>query len=285
MGSGADGTGGNTTTYGWDGRNNALSQKLPLGATASVTAYQTIAGTDLPNDFTTADGRKDTFEYDTNGNTMSVTTSGTAGGTREYSYNKDTPTCGGFEGQRCTAKDANGKVTSFEYDTKGNLKKVTPPAPLGTTIYTYDYDSQDRLRYALEADSGVRKASWLYCWDKAGNLTSQDGSKNACPTYTYDDASELTGRNGSTTGWSYDKLGNETAGASTPPARTKPGRTTASSPGSRRGARATTWPTQARTTQSARSWVRPGSTTPHWAWPPRRRTAWTPDSSANRRAP
>jgi hypothetical protein len=26
MGTGADGTGGNTTTYGWDGRNNALSQ-------------------------------------------------------------------------------------------------------------------------------------------------------------------------------------------------------------------------------------------------------------------
>ncbi|MFJ6000468.1 RHS repeat-associated core domain-containing protein [Streptomyces sp. NPDC092370] len=413
MGTGADGTGGNTTTYGWDGRNNALSQKLPLGATASVTAYQTIAGTDLPNDFTSADGRKDTFRYDTNGNTMSVTTSGTAGGTREYTYNKDTPTCGGFEGQRCTAKDGNSKVTSFEYDTKGNLKTVTPPAPPGKTDYTYDalgrvetvtdgrniktiyvydnrdrvtkvsstnvtvtysydgdgnvktrtdasgttgwhydklnresvrtlqngaqtalaytpggdvdyytdptgktdytwdkagrldyltapdgkktdfdynendkrtktvypggttqavgiddngrpesikttsgtttlidlaysykntagkdttkirtrtdnltkyrttydYDSQDRLRYALEADSaGARKASWLYCWDKAGNLASQDGTKNACPggtTYTYDDASELTGKNGSTTGWSYDKLGNETAGAST----------------------------------------------------------------------
>ncbi|MFJ4283988.1 RHS repeat-associated core domain-containing protein [Streptomyces massasporeus] len=84
---------------------------------------------------------------------------------------------------------------------------------------TYDYGSQDRLRYALEADSaGARKASWLFCWDKAGNLTSQDGTKNACPggtTYTYDDASELTGKNGSTAGWSYDKLGNETAGAST----------------------------------------------------------------------
>ncbi|MEU3106195.1 RHS repeat-associated core domain-containing protein [Streptomyces griseoflavus] len=410
MGTGADGTGGNTTTYGWDGRNNALSQKLPMGATASVTQYQTIAGTDLPNDFTTADGRKDSFKYDANGNTMSVTTSGTAGGTREYTYNEATPKCGGFEGQRCTAKDAGGKVTSFEYDTKGNLKKVTPPAPRGTTQYTYDtlgrvetvedgrnsktvyvydhrdrvtkvsstnatvtysydgdgnvksrtdasgtttwdydklnresvrtlqngaqtalaytpggdvdhytdptgttdytwdkagrldhlvapdgkktdfdynnngkrtetvypggttqsvtiddngrpqrikttsgtstlidlsysyasagkdttkirtrtdnltqyrtsynYDSQDRLSYTLEADAaGARKASWLYCWDKAGNLTSQDGSKTTCPggtTYTYNDASELTGKNGSTTGWSYDKLGNETAAA------------------------------------------------------------------------
>ncbi|MEU6639477.1 RHS repeat-associated core domain-containing protein [Streptomyces rochei] len=414
MGTGTDGTGGNTTTYGWDDRNNPVSQKLPLGATASVTAYQTIAGTDLPNDFTTADGRKDSFKYDTNGNTMSVTTSGTAGGIREYTYNEDTPTCGGFEGQRCTAKDGNGKVTSFTYDDQGNLVKVKPPAPLGETTYTYDalgrietvkdgrgittvygydsrdrvhevsstnftvtysydgdgnvtsrtdasgttkwdydklnresvrtlqngaqtalaytpggdvdfytdptgttdytwdkagrldyltapdgkktdfdynnndkrtktvypggttqtvtidkngrpqaikttsgtqtfvdltysyanagkdttkirtrtdnlttlkttytYDTQDRLSYALEADAaGTRKASWLYCWDKAGNLTSRDGSKNTCPggtTYTYNDASELTGKNGSTTGWSYDKLGNETAAADNTP--------------------------------------------------------------------
>ncbi|MGJ7874782.1 hypothetical protein [Streptomyces rochei] len=64
---------------------------------------------------------------------------------------------------------------------------------------------------------GACKASWLYCWDKAGDLTSQDGSKKSCPgdtTYTYNDASELTGKIGSTTGWSYDKFGNETAAAS-----------------------------------------------------------------------
>ncbi|MFG2690842.1 RHS repeat-associated core domain-containing protein [Streptomyces sp. NPDC048405] len=408
MGTGADGTGGSTTTYGWDSRNNPVSQKLPMGATAQVSQYQTIAGTDLPSDLTGTNGRKDSFKYGPNGNTLSVTTSGTAGATREYTYNDADPTCGGFEGQRCTAKDGNGKVTSFTYDDQGNLIRVKPPAPLGETTYTYDalgrvetvkdgrgittvygydtrdrvrevsstnftvtytydgdgnvttrsdasgftkweydklnresvrtlqngaqtalaytpggnvdfytdptgktdytwdkagrldylvapdgkktdfdynnndkrtktvypggttqtvtiddngrperikttsgtqtfvdlsysyasagkdttkirtrtdnltklktsytYDSQDRLSYALEADAaGSRKASWLYCWDKAGNLTSQDGSKNTCPggtTYTYNDASELTGKNGSTTGWSYDKLGNETA--------------------------------------------------------------------------
>lgn len=377
-----------------------------------MTAYQTIAGTDLPNDFTSADGRKDSFTYDANGNTMSVTTSGTAGATREYTYNRATPTCGGFEGQRCTAKDGNAKTTSFTYDAKGNLSKVTPPAPLGSTTYTYDalgrvetatdgrgiktvygydtrdrvktvsstnstltysydgdgnltsrtdasgttrwdydelnresvrtlqngaqtalaytpggevdhytdptgktdytwdkagrldfltdpagkktdfdydnndkrtktvypggttqsftidkngrpsavkttsgtttlidltysyvsagkdttkirtrtdnvtgrrtsytYDSQVRLSYALEADSaGVRTASWLYCWDKAGNLTSQDGSASACPgsaVFNYNDASQLTSQTGSATPWSYDKTGNETAGGRT----------------------------------------------------------------------
>ncbi|MER7780501.1 RHS repeat-associated core domain-containing protein [Streptomyces sp. NPDC096191] len=346
---------------------------------------------------------------------MSVTTSGTAGGDREYTYNKATPECGGFEGQRCTAKDPSGKVTSFTYDDEGNLRKAKPPAPLGETTYTYDalgrvetvkdgrnittvyrydnrdrvrevsstnstvtftydgdgnvktridasgtttweydklnrerrrtlqngaqtalaytpggdvdfytdptgttdytwdtagrldhltppdgkktdfdcnnndrrtktvypggttqsvtidkngcpekikttsgtqtfidlaysykntagkdtteirtrtdnltkytttytYDSQDRLTYALEAGgTGTRKASWLYCFDKAGNLTSRDGSKTSCPggtTYTYNDASELTAKNGTTTGWSYDELGNETAAADNTP--------------------------------------------------------------------
>lgn len=75
------------------------------------------------------------------------------------------------------------------------------------------------LSYALEAGgAGTRKASWLYCFDKAGNLTSRDGSNSACSgdtAYTYNDASELSAKSGSTTGLSYDKLGNETAAAST----------------------------------------------------------------------
>ncbi|THA22566.1 RHS repeat protein, partial [Streptomyces sp. A1277] len=64
--------------------------------------------------------------------------------------------------------------------------------------------------------SGARTASWLYCFDKAGNLTHQDTTATSCPTsptYGYDDASELESKNGSTTGWSYEKAGNETAAA------------------------------------------------------------------------
>ncbi|WP_309054015.1 hypothetical protein [Streptomyces sp.] len=203
-GTGTDGTGGNTTTYGWDGRNNALSQKLPLGATASVTAYQTVAGTDLPNDFTTADGRKDTFKCDTNGNTMSVTASGTADGIREYTSNKDTPTCGGFEGQRCTAKDANGKVTSFEYDTKGNLKTVTPPAPLGKTEYTYD--ALGRVETATD-ERGIKT---VYVYDNRDRVTKVS-STNATVTYSYDGDGNVRTRTDASgsTGWTYDELNRE----------------------------------------------------------------------------
>ncbi|MEN8656137.1 RHS repeat-associated core domain-containing protein, partial [Streptomyces sp. 21So2-11] len=419
MGTGTGGTGGNVVAYGWDARNNPSSAKLPTGATAAVSAYQTVAGTDLPKDFSAPDGRKDTFAYDASGNTLSstaTTASGGAGTSLSYTYNKASPTCGGFEGQRCTAKDRNDKVTSFTYDAKGSLSKVKPPAPLGETAYTYDalgrpetaidgrgiksvyiydsrdrvkevsstnrtvtfaydgdgnltyrgdasgitkwsfdklnrestrtlqngvqtalgyapggeveqytdpngttdylwdaagrlehladpegkkttfeynnndkrtkttypsgttqsvtldnsgrptaikaasgattlidlkytygygtdaktdgtkirtrtdnatklttaysYDTQNRLTYAQEADAaGVRKASWRYCLDKAGNLTHQDTTAaTACPaapTYTYNDASQLTAKGGSTTGWSYDKAGNETAAATT----------------------------------------------------------------------
>ncbi|MEU9171897.1 RHS repeat-associated core domain-containing protein [Streptomyces sp. NPDC048420] len=204
MGTGADGTGGNTTTYGWDTRNNATSAKLPLGATASVTAYQTVAGTDLPNDFTSADGRKDSFKYDTNGNTMSVTTSGTAGATREYTYNKATPTCGGFEGQRCTGKDGNGKVTSFTYDTEGNLKKVTPPAPLGETTYTYD--GLGRVETATDG-RGIKS---VYVYDPRDRVKTVS-STNSTVTYDYDGDGNLKVRTDAsgTTRWDYDKLNRE----------------------------------------------------------------------------
>ncbi|MFI6434851.1 RHS repeat-associated core domain-containing protein [Streptomyces sp. NPDC050759] len=204
MGTGADGTGGNVTTYGWDSRNNATSAKLPLGATAAVTAYQTIAGTDLPNDFTSADGRKDTFKYDTNGNTMSVTTSGTAGATREYTYNKATPTCGGFEGQRCTAKDGNGKVTSFSYDGKGNLAKVTPPAPLGATTYTYDELGR------VETATDGRGIKTVYAYDTRDRVKTVS-SPNSTVTYSYDGDGNVTSRTDAsgTTRWDHDKLNRE----------------------------------------------------------------------------
>ncbi|MGW0649014.1 RHS repeat-associated core domain-containing protein [Streptomyces umbrinus] len=204
MGSGADGTGGNATTYGWDARNNATSAKLPLGATSSVTAYQTIAGTDLPNDFTSSDGRKDSFKYDTNGNTMSVTTSGTAGGERTYTYNKATPTCGGFEGQRCTAKDGNGKTSSFTYDTKGNLAKATPPTPLGATTYTYD--ALGRVETATDG----RGIKTVYVYDTRDRVKTVS-STNSTVTYSYDGDGNLKSRTDAsgTTRWDYDKLNRE----------------------------------------------------------------------------
>ncbi|WP_229868186.1 hypothetical protein [Streptomyces chryseus] len=83
---------------------------------------------------------------------------------------------------------------------------------------TYAYDSAGRMTLAKETAGTTLKTTWVYCFDAAGNLTSQ-ADTGTCPgsgsTCTYNDASQPTAKNGVTTGWSYDKLGNETAGAST----------------------------------------------------------------------
>ncbi|MFH8469027.1 hypothetical protein [Streptomyces sp. NPDC017991] len=72
--------------------------------------------------------------------------------------------------------------------------------------------------YVKEKKGTTLNSSWQYCYDLAGNLTSQ-GVDKGCPRgtlYTYNDAQQLTSKNGSTANWSYDQAGNETAGASTP---------------------------------------------------------------------
>ncbi|MFJ8298267.1 RHS repeat-associated core domain-containing protein [Streptomyces sp. NPDC094447] len=205
MGTGTGGTGGNVTAYGWDARNNPISATLPTGANASA-QYQTVAGTDLPTSMSDTDGRKDTYAYDTAGNTLSVTTSGTEGGQRSYTYNPASPTCGGFQGQRCTARDANGKTTSFAYDTKGNLTKVTPPAPLGVTTYTYDALG----RTATSTDG--RGVKTLYTYDARDRITKTDTSGYATVTYTYDADGNIASRADATgtTTWIFDTLNRET---------------------------------------------------------------------------
>ncbi|WP_235967889.1 RHS repeat-associated core domain-containing protein [Streptomyces mesophilus] len=221
---GVGGTGGNVTTYGWDGRNNARSAKLPTGATAAATPYQTISGADLPTSMTSMDGEEKKFTYDASGNTETVAVSGTGGGTQSFTYNKATPTCGGFEGQRCTVKDARGKVTSFHYDTKGNLDKVTPPAPLGVTTYTYDelgrpktvtdgrgttvettYDNRDRVKQVKTGTTTV-----TYHYDGDGNLRQRDDATGTIK-YEFDPLSRETTRtlqNGAQTQLTYTPAGN-----------------------------------------------------------------------------
>ncbi|MFE0849137.1 hypothetical protein ACFW41_24540 [Streptomyces rochei] len=138
----------------------------------------------------------------TNGNTLSVTTSGTAGGTREYTYNDAVPTCGGFKGQRCTAKDGNGKVTSFTYDSKGNLAKVKPPAPLGETTYTYDALGR------VETVEDGRGITTVYAYDSRDRVREVSSTNF---TVTYDGDGNVTSRTDAsgTTKWDYDKLNRE----------------------------------------------------------------------------
>ncbi|MEU6846340.1 RHS repeat-associated core domain-containing protein [Streptomyces sp. NPDC046716] len=101
--------------------------------------------------------------------------------------------------------------------TDGDKIRTKTDKAAGTKT-TYTYDGAGRFSYAAENKGSTLNEAWQYCYDLAGNLTSQ-GITPGCPrgtTYTVNDAQQITAKNGSTTNWSYDKAGNETAGASTP---------------------------------------------------------------------
>ncbi|GGX80446.1 hypothetical protein GCM10010358_38520 [Streptomyces minutiscleroticus] len=225
MGSGT--TPGNVTDYGFNTRNNVETVTAPTGG-RTVNNWQTIAGADVPEDSTNADGEKTEFTYDTAGNTMSVAQAGTGGGDVSYTYNKSTPECGGFEGQRCTQKtkmtSSKTVTTSFTYDDKGNLKRVKAPSPLGETTYTYDalgrtetitdargikkvyvYDNRDRITTVSSTNDTVR-----YWYDGDGNLVQRtDGTGTV--KYDFDPLQRETVRHlqdGSQTLLAYTAAGN-----------------------------------------------------------------------------
>ncbi|MFC0057299.1 RHS repeat-associated core domain-containing protein [Streptomyces actinomycinicus] len=219
---------GNVTDYGFNDRNNLETVTMPTGG-KTVNHWQTVAGGDVPTDSTDADGEKTAFTYDTAGNTISVAQTGTGGGNVSYDYNPATPTCGGFEGQRCKAKTkmtaSKTVTTDFHYDTKGNLDKVTPPAPLDRTTYTYDdlgrpksvtdargvtvsytYDNLDRIR-TVTSPSTVKVE---YFYDGDGNLVQRsDGTGTV--KYDFDPLQRETVRHlqdGSQTLLAYTPAGN-----------------------------------------------------------------------------
>ncbi|WP_343235726.1 RHS repeat-associated core domain-containing protein [Streptomyces sp. SID10815] len=226
MGTGT--TPGNVTDYGFNSRNNLETLALPTGG-KTVNSWQTIAGGDVPKDSTNADGEKTSFTYDTVGNTKTVAQTGTGGGSVSYDYNPATPTCGGFEGQRCDQKtkmtSSKTVQTDFHYDAKGNLDWAKPPAPLAKTTYTYDdlgrtktvtdargvtvtytYDNRDRIRIV----DTTNKARVQYWYDGDGNL-SQRTDTTGTISYEFDPLQRETVRHlqdGSQTLLVYTPAGN-----------------------------------------------------------------------------
>ena len=202
---GTGGSDGNVTAYGWDGRNNPTSAKLPTGATSSLTGYQTIAGADLPGTMKMPDGEESKYGYDAKGNTTSVAVSGAGGGTRTTDYNKAEAKCGGFEGQACSVKDERDKETKFSYDDEGNLTKATPPAPMGATAYTYD----DKGRPATVTDGRGTKTTYTY--DQRDRVVKVE-SPSKSVTYAYDGDGNLTQRSDSSgvVKYAFDPLNRET---------------------------------------------------------------------------
>ncbi|MBV2358056.1 RHS repeat-associated core domain-containing protein [Streptomyces sp. J2-1] len=121
----------------------------------------------------------------------------------------------------CARHVAEGVASGLHRARYGASRRAgqTRTDPGADKTISYTYDSQSRLSYAQENAGSTKNASWLYCYDKAGNLTATSGSASSCSassgltSYTYNAANQITGMNGDTTGWSYDKNGNELSAA------------------------------------------------------------------------
>ncbi|MGV9282854.1 RHS repeat-associated core domain-containing protein [Streptomyces sp. NPDC003730] len=218
---------GNVTSYKYDSAFNPTTVTIPTGASATVTWVKKGSGY-FPENATTASAEKTTNAYDTSGNLLTSTdsTTGGTGAKWTYDYNPESGTmeCGGLPGQRCSATDPRDKKTSYTYDSKGNLTKVTPPSPLKAITYTYDdlgrqktvtdgrgvttsytYDNRDRVKTQT---AGGSTATFTY--DADGNLRTRT-TPAGTSTFTYDEQNRERTRvlpGSPATSITYDATGN-----------------------------------------------------------------------------
>ncbi|GGS95685.1 hypothetical protein GCM10010270_79580 [Streptomyces violaceus] len=151
---------GNKTTYGYDDNGRLVTTVEPRG---------NVSGAD-PGQYTWK------TTYDAAGHAHSQTD--------PYGVKTFTNAYDG-DGRLVERADALGKKTTYEYDTRGRLTKVTAP------------------------DGGITALEY----DALGNLTSRKDANGHTTSYDYDDASrptEITDPLGRTTSFGYDPNGNRT---------------------------------------------------------------------------
>jgi YD repeat-containing protein len=75
-------------------------------------------------------------------------------------------------------------ITSYNYDTLGNLIKITDTK---NNIFTFTYDSLGRKTAMSDPDLG----NWTYTYDLASNLISQTDARRNITTLTYDELNRV----------------------------------------------------------------------------------------------
>ena len=198
-----------TSTYGYDTANQLISLAEPGGTCGTA-----------PDRCTTfaynGNGARTTTTYPTNPVTTMTSTPDDSGRVINIkAVSGSTPQSDlsytyAYRPAGATA-DKDGALTTSRTD---NLATGTA----GRTT-TYGYDTLQRLTNALEKNSaGSTTANWAYGYDAAGNRTSAALSPQGTPgsattTFGYNAANQLASKAGSTTDWTYDSNGNQTASA------------------------------------------------------------------------
>ncbi|MFE3185527.1 LamG-like jellyroll fold domain-containing protein [Streptomyces violascens] len=259
---------GNFTTSTHNARGDVLSRTTGgAGYSGQHTSYftypavGTYALTDPRNDEATgsADARSagpaDTkyataYTYSATGDPLTTTDPDGHTATSTYTTGTEAAMGGGIQpaGLPATSRDARGKITSYAYDSAGDLVQVVSPSGLKTT-YTYDslgrrltqkqisdtypngistsytYDTQNRLTSrsgpaTTDAVTGtVHTLQTSYAFDDDGSTTSVQtadttgGDKTRTSNWTYnthDQVASTTDPLGRTTSYGYDNYGNRT---------------------------------------------------------------------------
>lgn len=215
---------GVTTTTTWD-----VARRLPTSVTRAVgTPEAQTVSTQWHTTFSlpvlvTESGRTVAYTYDAQGNTLSRTITDTATSQArlwQWTYNP--------QGLVATQTEPNGAVTSYTYDTLGNLTKAVNA--LGhETLYAYDtanrvtsstapnglatsytYDARDRL--LTQTVGGQQTTSLTY--NPTGTVATLALPTGLSFAYTYDAAHRLTGwssNRGEQGSFTLDAMGNRVA--------------------------------------------------------------------------
>ncbi|RBY74636.1 hypothetical protein DQ239_19310 [Blastococcus sp. TF02-09] len=211
----------NTTTFSYNGADGGFTPtgvSMPTGASYPGTGTGPLRY--LPTSSTDTQGNVTNLSYDAAGNPTRQTSGGV---TTSTTYNPpvgQAAVCngGGKAGQPCTQTDGRGSVTTFSYDSAGNLRTVTPPAGV-IKATTYTYDDAGRPKTMTDGKGQVT----TYVYDGADRVTQirYDGASSCltpadCQRYTYDGNGNLTTRSDAagTTTFGYDRLNRLTEEAS-----------------------------------------------------------------------
>ncbi len=206
----------NTTTYTYDIYGNVTSRSVQSNPTTTLTWTYTYNGFGQVLTATDPMSNVTTNTYDVNGNLLSTSQ---AGVTTSFEYD--------IKGQLTRVTDPRNNSTTFTYTTAGLLATVTDALSNATT-YGYDargnragvtdplnhhttftYNSMSRLTQVTYPDNSTTS----FAYDNRGRRTSVTDANSKTTTYAYDDADRLTNVTDAATnvtGYGYDTESNLT---------------------------------------------------------------------------
>jgi RHS repeat-associated protein len=204
---------GAISSYSYDALNNLTAQQnpnLPGGAAGATTSYSygSSAHPYSATSSTDTQGNQTAYSYDTSGNLNAATNTASGGSGMgvlaslvqgDPATGGGTVNCGGQAGETCSTIDANGNVTTYGYDAKGNLTTVTPPGGVGKE--TIGYDSLSRPITLTDGNGNPETITY-----DTDDRTTEIKSPGVDVTYTYDYNGNLeyVANNGTTTEYYYD---------------------------------------------------------------------------------